>query len=422
MPSHHLRGEDKMDMVLKFAFRNIFRNKRRTIITSLSIFFAAVIAVFALGWITGMIGVLMNNYIKYQTGNLRIVSEGFVQREKFFPVDENVPDSEKNIAVIKTFPGIASAEERIKFTIMLGKEDRSTYAIGMGLDLENSIMNISKAVLDKNGKNSGKVKLHPDGLYIGEGLAKKLGVIKGDKLLIAARTSEGGLNGIKLEISGLLRTGIASMDARYFYVGLKEAKKLLKLKDATTEIFVYFKPKADEKILTKRIKELLEPGIKLQTPREQIGSYYDMLRISIIIFYFFMAGVLFMASFVIINTMIMSIFERIKEIGTLKAIGMTDKELFINFTIEGGIIGAMGGIAGSFIGLLLVWFSGHVGIDMGASMKNINIQMDTIIRPAISWSSFLICLISTMIIPSLASMIPATYVKRFMPAEALKKI
>ena len=63
-----------MDMIFKFAFRNILRNKRRTIITSLSIFFAGIIAVFAMGWITGMLGVLMNNYIKYQTGNFRIVS------------------------------------------------------------------------------------------------------------------------------------------------------------------------------------------------------------------------------------------------------------------------------------------------------------------------------------------------------------
>jgi putative ABC transport system permease protein len=399
-------------MIIKFAFRNILRNKKRSFFTALTIFLAAILVGFAQGWANGFSGLYITNFTKYLTGHVRVTTEEYVKREKFFPVDEIVYDSDSIIQKISRIEGVRAVRERIRFGLLLGSKDTTTESIGMGIDLKDNEFNLGKKLI------AGKVS--DSGIYIGERLAQKLGVGLGEHLLIATKTSEGGLNGIKLKIEGIFKLRMI-YDKKMFFISLEDAKRLLKIYNGTTEIFVF----ADEASLTETIQgeisKSLPEGIVAKTYKEQMGEFYGLIATMRSFYGIILSLIMFLASFVIINTMMMAIFERLREIGTMKAMGMTDRELFLNFTCEGAMLGIFSGTLGAIAGFFLILAVAHNGIDFTSQFENIDIPFEYILRPVVGITELLIALAISIIVPSLAAMIPARYARKLMPAEALRK-
>lgn len=399
--------------MFRFALRNVFRNKKRTYFTALSIFFAALVVALSEGWMRGWMDNIWKTTIHYQTGNIRITTEEFFKLERFLPVDEYIQDSDRLIEKIKDIPGVENVEERVRFGILLGNGNISEPAVGMGVNLQKSTLNIGKKITEGS--------LDGSGIYIGSGLAKKMCVRIGGELLLVTKTSEGGLNGIKLPVKGIFHYGINFLDKQYFFIDLASCKKLLRLHDATTEIYVFTKKREMTETVLKDIKPLLGKGILAQSYRTQLGNLYDVYRVMEGMMFFMEGFILFLASFVVVNTMMMTVFERIREIGTLKALGFTDGEVFLNFTFEGGIIGAIGGISGAAAGYMLVLISSFYGFNMGPFMDNVDMVMENVIYPSASILVLIISVLLSLIMPSLSSMFPAWRASRLTPSEALRK-
>ena len=168
------------------------------------------------------------------------------------------------------------------------------------------------------------------------------------------------------------------------------------------------------------IVKLLPVNLTAETYKEQLGTLYETLDSTKVIYSIVEGVILFLASFVIINTMMMAIFERIREIGTMKALGMTDRELFINFTLEGALLGAAGGILGAAVGFCIIAVLSHTGIDMTTQLQGLDMPFEYIIRPRIGILDLVISLSISIVIPALAAMIPARHARKLMPAEALR--
>ncbi len=400
-------------MLFKFAFRNVMRNRRRSFLTAVAVFFGALIVGLAAGWVNGMVDMVMQNYIIYQTGNVRVTTQEFVDRERFVPVDTLVPDAGDLITRVAKVPGVAQVEERVRFGILLGHEDLTVSAFGLGLDVQHSRM----AIKDKMVAGSADTP----GLYIGKDLAAKLGVQVGDQLLLATKTSEGGLNGIKLPVAGVFNLGIGMFNRKTFIISLEDAKRLLKIHGGTTEIFVYTEREDLTDRVTAAVRDLLPDGVVGKSYKELMGPLYSLYANMGVIYIFVEALILFLASFVVINTMMMAIFERLHEIGTLKAIGMTDRELFVNFTLEGGLIGAMGGIPGALFGYGLVTVAHFTGLNLEASLDALEMPLDNIFHPTLSVGVLFLVIGLSIVVPALAAMIPARYARKLQPAEALRK-
>ncbi|MCX7820779.1 MAG: hypothetical protein N2258_03795, partial [Brevinematales bacterium] len=202
-------------MLFKFALRNVFRNRKRSILTILAILVASIVVAVAMGWIDGMLNMMIDNYKKYQTGDLRITKVEFIKRERFLPVDELVENQENIFNNIRKIKGVKHIEERIKFGLILGYKETSKFAIGLAIDLKESILKPEEKLIEGN--------LEKDGLYLGVNLAKKLKIKTGDELLLATKTSEGGLNAIKLKVKGIFKYKVATLDNDFFILDLNEA-------------------------------------------------------------------------------------------------------------------------------------------------------------------------------------------------------
>ena len=142
-------------MIFKFAFRNVLRNRKRSFLTALTIFFAAIVVGMAQSWTNGMLGVYIDNFIKYQTGHIRVTTEEFTNREKFMPVDELVYDSDELITKLAKTEGVKAVRERIRFNILLGNSNTTTNALGMGIDLLDNEFNLKRKL--KAGKISSEI-------------------------------------------------------------------------------------------------------------------------------------------------------------------------------------------------------------------------------------------------------------------------
>ncbi len=400
-------------MLIKFALRNVLRNRRRSFLTALGVLVAALIVGLAQGWINGLVDMYMQNYIVYQTGNIRITTGDFHDRERFMPVDTLIPQAEALKAKVQVLPGVKAVEERIRFGILLGHKESTVNALGMGLDLQRSQLDLKDKII--------KGSLAGDGIYIGKDLAKQLNVDLGQELLLATKTSEGGLNGIKLPIKGIFNFGVSLYNKKVFFIPLTEAKRLLKIHQGTTELYVFTDKEALTEPVAARVRSLLPPGTVALTYRQQLGSFYSTMASMKIIYLFIEALILFLASFIVINTMMMAIFERLHEIGTLKALGFTDRQLFLNFTLEGAFIGAAGGIPGALLGYGIVGIFTLTGVNLEAFLSGVEMPVEYVLHPSLSWVAMLLAILLSIVVPALAAMIPARYARKLAPAEALRK-
>lgn len=399
-------------MLIKYALRNILRNKRRTFLTALSVFFAAMIVGLAQGWINGLFDTFVNDYIKYQTGHVRIVTKEFKRRERFLPVNEVLYNSDEMIASLKKIKHVERVEQRIRFGILLGNNDKTVNVVGMGIDPEKNSFDLRSKIIDGALENNG--------IYIGKQLAEKINTVVGDEILIASKTSEGGLNGIKLRVNGIYQFGVGSFDERFFFINLKDAKKLLKIHSGTTEIYVFADSKDNSEYVKNEIVNKFSSDLKVETYSEQMGAFYQTFQSGKIFYIFIEILIMFLASFVVINTITMSIFERMREIGTLKAMGMTDSELFRVFSIEGAVIGALGGAPGAIAGYLIIVYLSIDGVNLKQMIGSMDVPIELIIKPSLHFIQPVVAIIISILVPAFSSMIPSRKIKTYYAADALK--
>ncbi|MDH4261852.1 MAG: FtsX-like permease family protein [Spirochaetia bacterium] len=399
-------------MFLKFAFRNLLRNKKRTFTSALSVFAAAMLVGFGYGWVNGVISLYSEGFIKYQTGNVRVVTQGYESREKFMPVDEVITNADEIAAKIRKINGVSSVEERIRFGILMGKDDNTVSAVGMGLDVKNNSFEFADKMIE------GGIQEH--GIYLGVRLAESLRLKVGEEILIASKTSQGGLNGIKVKVAGIFKMKMASFDKHFFFLNLADAKKLLKIQNGSTEIYAFTKNVEDSQKLGEQIKSVAGEGLSVKTYSEQMGGLDEILKMMKSIFLFIEIAILALACFVIINTMVMAIFERMREIGTLKALGFTERDLFVIFTGEGAMIGILGGIPGALIGFIGIYIWSKTGVNLEGMLKDVELPIEYVIHPMLSIIDIFGVLALATIVPIISSMIPARYIRRYLPSQALR--
>ncbi len=400
-------------MILKFAIRNILRNRKRTLVSAMSVFGGAFFVGVIYAYLNGMMDMLVSNYVKYQTGNVRITTEEFLNRQNFFPVDELVDTSGTMIEDIEKIDGVTGVEKRVRFGILLVKDNIPLQVIGIGLDIENNSFQLRDRVVEGS--------LDESGVFLGKRLAQKLGKKVGDELLIASETSMGGFNGLKLPVKAIIETKVIHYDERFLYLPMPEAERLLKLRGNAPEVLVYAEHGEDTTINIKsNIDLLLDDGLEAQTYMEQMGGFYDFIGVAKTIYFFIELAILFLACVVIVNTMMMAIFERMREIGTMKALGFTEGQLFGMFTAEGAVIGAIGGIPGAICGWSLIYYLSVHGLNLGDALTGVDYPMEYILYPHSRPSDLIAIFIIVLVVPSISAMIPSRYIKRYQPADALR--
>lgn len=422
----------KLNYIIKMAFRNINRNRKRTMLSILSITLAVTFICFIKSYVTGIWSDMKKNTLFFETGDIKILNRDYLKEEKMMPLDLNIYGFEKSytevVDLVKNIKGVKYVVPRTKFGAILNRDGKMKNLIGFAMDADKE--KFVNPIQDKIVEGRMFKEFAP-GVYeiiIGKILAQELKVKVGDKMTLMTKTAEEGLGHMTFKIVGLVSYGVSQFDKMFFYTSLSTASRFLKMENEVMEIVIFLDQSNKSRPIAKKINRLLEtqpenPYQAYAWEDQNNGQYYEMFvkmqNIYNIIYIIF----LILASLVIINTVMMVIYERMKEIGTIAALGMRGTAIVQLFFFEAVILSIIGSFIGTIIGGIISFLFSKTGINLAQlTGGGMSFQFSEIMYPYFGIDLLIFSFLFGIIIASVCSYIPARRAAKIEPVEAMRGV
>ena len=411
--------------ILKLAARNLKRYRRRTFLTAMLITLG-VVAVLLFVSVSGSFKAMMIGQITdSMLGHLQIHRKGYLASIDNLPLNRNL--NSKQIAKIKQIlsndPAVSAFSMRIKLGAMFSNFAETTN-IRLNAVLPMDETRTVPLLQDRIIKGEKAGLIDKGEILIPELIAKGMKVNVGDTIVLVANNKDGSVNGITLTVRGILE-GISGPGGRDGVIHLEDAKSLLRLNEPeVSEIAVRLKNMDQLEAAYKRLSDTLAPLKNSQgqpvfeihtweklTPFFNIASMIDLMTLFIKI----MLVAIVLIS--IMNVMIMAVYERINEIGTISAIGTLPGKILGLFVMEGFLLGILGTAVGTVISL--------VGISLLNALKisfDFGRQTGLVLKPSIAAGDVITVVLIVIAIAVIASLQPAYKAAKMDPIEALRHV
>ncbi len=407
-----------MNSLLKMSIRNIMRNPRRTVLTGTAIGIVVFVLTFGVCYIFGIMNELFDNFVAAEAGHLKIYHQGYSDKEMLLPLELTLVDSPALADAARGVDGVEAVSERLKFFSMLDFEGTNDFAIGYGIDPEGDrgIGNLYEKV------KFGTYFTEPQGqIMVGSGLAEKFGIETGDVVSVISQE----MFGINLDVVGIFEYGFY-MDEKFFYITLADARYLLDMEDMASEIVIIVDDKDKAPAYVGPLRGALEGITDVDEieilPWQAQGFLYEMFQIAKYGWSVMLVILFFLAGSTIVNTMMMAVMERTREIGMLMALGMKAREVMISILVEAGSIGVIAGVAGAILGSILAYVLEQTGIPLGDATKGVEFPMGDVFRPILYWWAPPLSLAFGILITFLSTLWPARRASKFDPVKALRSV
>lgn len=403
-------------LTFKLAFRNLFRNTRRTILTSLLISSSLIVLILVDGLMHGMTNVMVGGITHTLEGEAQVARKGF---RNDFEVEYTIDDPASVISQLKENKSLKGFGPRIIIGGMIASSYNTTGSLVYGVDAkqELKVSRISEAIIEGQYLSG-----EPREILIGKPMAELLEVELGDRLIITAATVD--TNEITQELfrlSGIFEFGPEEMDKNLVFINLDKAQSVLGMQGNLHQIALRFIDPEDAKNkelpLFKRLTNEENEALGWLDLQPSIGAMIEMAGFSTAI----VGAILFLlTSLGVINSMFMSIYERIYEFGVAKAIGTTPRQIIQLVLFEALLLALISCVFGLAIGYFLGdYFSIH-GIPMG-KMEVSGVLLDGNMYTQLMLYQFVNFPIYVTLLTLAAAIYPATFASRIVPTEALQR-
>lgn len=347
-------------MISRIAFRNIFRNRRRSAITLSVVIFGIVGLILFGGYKAVTFHNLRESTIHNRLGHLQVFKEGFSKAEAQKPLEYGLDDVNAVRAVVEKDPRVDMTAAQISLMGLISNGDKSVTFLATAVEpKKDEAMSAQRIVAGKFISDS-----ESDGVLLGRGLADSLHAKTGDYLTIMTTTTSGSLNAMDVRVAGIFITGVKEYDERAVKMPIAGAQQLLQTKKVE-RLLVFLKNTDD----TATAKAALASSLKnagfateMKEWSELATFYHQVVALYNGIFGFLGIVVFAIVILSVANTIMMSIFERTREIGTLMAIGTTRRRVWKMFLYEGLFIGVLGAIFGIACGYGLAELINHARV------------------------------------------------------------
>lgn len=409
-----------MSKFLLLAFRNVFRNRRRTIMTLLMVGGGVTGLLLAGGYFAFMTRGLREDTIRNGLGHIQIFTAEHFRRDEVHVLDTGIDNWRQIASTASTGGHVRGVAPRIEFYGMISNGAKSSVFMGSAVDpaAENSLGFTPRLTSgrDLSGKTDGEVEA-----LIGAGLAKSMNVKVGDGLTLLAVTTDGALNGVDVQIAGIVNNGVAELDARYLRITLTSAQRLLQ-SDRVTNLVVGL----DATENTDMVAAGLAPRLR-GLPQEMVlkkwidlAAYYKQVSTMFNGIFLFMGLIVFlMVLMSSVNTLLMAMLERTREIGTMLAMGTPRAWVVALFMLEATLLGLLGALVGVVGGNLLGALINAAGLHMPPPPGyTVRISFHILHVPVLMIGSSILVVVSL----AAASILPAIRASRLQIAEALSHV
>jgi len=403
--------------LLRIAFRNVLRNRRRSLITFSAVFLALGIMVSIRGFLNGLQATIRESVVLGQTGALQVHRTGFL-KSVGSTLELTVPTDEAFMGKIMAVQGVKAASARIMFGGMPNANDVSTAALFTAIDpvREPQVCPRRSEMISK-GKSLRDAG--PASAVLSPELASSLGVKLGDKATLLTGDRDGVMNALDFEFVGHYgQAGLPLPDKKIGFVPLAFAQELLRMEGRATEIAVALEHFDDAERVKPILQAALGPEYEVSTWHDVASFIDDAIAVQNFILNLIAGLFLFVALLGIANTMLMSVLERTREIGTMMSVGVRRRQILMLFLLEAAVLGLAGGIIGSIAGGGFVLYYGHKGMVLPVPGALAPLH----VFPLISAQYILFILALAAGGAALAALWPSVRASRMRPVEALSSV
>jgi putative ABC transport system permease protein len=409
--------------LFKIAIRNLMRYRRRTILTA-SLIAIGVIFVLVFVSVSGSFkNMIIGQITGSMLGDMEIHRKGYVASIDNLPLTlmMNPRQAEKAEEAIKTIPEIEAYSPRIKFGGLFSNFTETTNIRLNGVNPDKEMKTLplltSRIVQGEKAIKKGEI-------IVPELLARGMKVKVGDMVVVIATNRDGSVNGKQLKVGGILEsaTGPGGRDG---YVHIEDAMEILRMDEQEiSEIAIRIHDFGKLRSvagslagdLSKYVNKQGKPVFEVHT-WETLSPFYNIARMIDLMTFFIKIMLIAIVLISIMNVMIMAVYERIREIGTIAAIGTLPRKILSMFVIEGFSLGVLGAVVGNVIGLVIVRI-----LDFARITFSFGRETGLVLSPTVQASDILVVSVIVIIVAVLGSLQPALKASKMEPITALRHV
>lgn len=364
-----------MGALLKISIRNIHRHSRRTLSSAVTIAAGLTMFIFMNSMYKGMDYAAIDNMINLTTSSVKIHTQSYIKEKKSLPLDYGIDTYDSLTAYLASNQKVKSFTRRTEFLGQLSNYTDALPVVGTVVDpsSDTTVFNLHKYLEGEffPGKSEKEI-------IIGRSLARELNVSVGDFATLQALTRYESHNADEFIITGLINSSDPNLNKNTLFITYQDANIFLDLDNLITEIDLQVFRNQNLNIMTQEMEQVgtsIEnhfSNLKTATFKELGAAFFEMAKQKQSFGMIFMLLILLIASVGIFNTVLMSVYERIREIGILRSHGMRGFDVMIMFCTEGFITGLLGSTLGLIIGSVANSFLIYKGFPLEAFAGNVN--------------------------------------------------
>ncbi len=349
-------------MILKIAWRNIWRNLRRSIITLGAIAFGLASVIIFFGITDGFHVQMIDHMVKTSSGHVVVHREGYNEDPK---LTNSMARPELIIDKIKNMPEVIAYSERIEASGLASTPEDSVgvFIRGINPDDEKNITEVDKRIIEGDYLSSSDT----NGILIGRKMKKKLGAEIGSKVVLMIQAVDGSIGAELFRVKGVFRMGSVQLDSSFVLITTEGARALTSLYEGSNEVAMLVDEEDNITTVLSALKESFEPtGHEVLTWREVMPELEEMIEMDDIFMYLMLIIVMTVVSLGILNTMLMSIMERTREFGVMMALGTKSGQIIHLVMAEAAFLAFIGTTLGITLGIVTNALVSIKGIDFSS--------------------------------------------------------
>ena len=413
-----------MGNLFKIAIRNLRRYKRRTLLTASLVTIGVVFVLLFISISGSFKNMMVGQMTDSMLGHLEVHRKGYLASIDNLPLNLNLRAQayKKVDDLLGKQSEVEAFSPRIKFGGMFSTFVETTNIRLNGVYPDREFKTVP--LLPSRVTNGSKTTLEKGDIWIPELMSKSMKVNIGDTVVIVATNKDGSVNGKQFKVSGVLES-ITGPGGRDGYIHIEDAMEVLRMAEMeVSEVAIRIKDFSRLNAFSEKLEGLLsgelnkegKPIFEVHT-WEKLSPFYNIARMIDLMSFFIKLMLIAVVLISIMNVMIMAVYERIREIGTIAAIGTLPGKILSMFLVEGFCLGAAGAVAGNILGIVIILILNHFGItfDFGR-------QTGLVLHATIASSDVLVISLIVIFISVIASLQPAFKASRMEPIKALRHV
>lgn len=410
-------------LFVTMAWRNVWRNRRRSLLTVSAIALSLAFNILMRGIGDGFHEQMVDNSVRANIGHIEVHRKGYHDDPG---LNRTLPDPRRVARAIHDLPHLRGSSLRVLGDGLASTSDNSAGIAIMGIDpgQEQTVTTIRRAVVEGDYLDTNGVRP----LLVGERLAATLRARLGDKVVLLVQAADGSMGAQLFRLTGIFRSGAPDLDRGVAYIRLKDAQELFSLGDRVTEAVVLLDSSDAVPEATRALQAALpasQDGLYEVLTWSEVEPYLEQFIVLDDAFFYIIVAILFIVIAVgILNTILMSVFERVREFGVMMALGTRPRQVVLLVVLEATVLALVGiGVGGAF-GSLATFYFAEAGINLSSFAEgaaSIGITTTTVYSK-LTVGNVVLSNLAVFVLVVLVSLYPAVHAARLRPVEAIRHV